>query len=116
MVRLSVAVVVSGPHSIPRIALHKVHAVAGESAAESWPAGHRWQSLALIPPRLSLYVPAAVCGCTRHNQAMGIGTQKFEGCSSRQTPDVLLVLPSGQKYPRKHCPEHSESIWPSVAP
>eukprot|EP00966_Prymnesium_polylepis_P333787 7389207-Prymnesium_polylepis.2 len=34
----------------------------------------------------------------------------------RQAPDVLLVLPSSQKWPGAHAPLHARLVWPGLDP
>jgi hypothetical protein len=56
------------------------------------PRGLSSHASGLVPPMSRLYRPAG------------------------QTLDVLLVLPSPQKWPSAHGPLHSRLVWPGVAP
>eukprot|EP00966_Prymnesium_polylepis_P053224 1231391-Prymnesium_polylepis.1 len=69
-----------------------------------------------VDPAAPVVVPPRGCDTSKAACQPALDGGHGRGQRSRQTPDVLLMLPSSQKWPRRHSPEHSESACPILAP
>ena len=68
----------------------------------------------IVPPR-RCGAGATVCESGKPRQTPRRSTARIQW-HSRQTPDVLLVLPSSVKCPRTAGPVHSRLVWRGAAP